>query len=251
MNNNIKISIITVVYNSVQLIERTIKSIIHQSYSNLEYIIIDGGSYDGTVDVIKKYERNIQKWISEPDKGIYDAMNKGIHLANGDYILFINSGDELYNNEVLSKIFINNLNADVIYGDTSITDIHGNLIGKRRLRPPKRLSYKSFKKGMLVSHQSFIVKKTIAPNYNLDYKYSADYDWCIRILKNAKNVQNSNITISKFLQGGKTSETIYSGLFERFTIMLKHYGISNALTYTILILPRFIKYLFAKEKDIY
>ena len=103
--NNPKVSVITICYNAINDIEKTILSVINQSYGNKEYIIIDGGSSDGTVDVIKKYESRISKWVSEPDKGIYDAINKGIRKASGDWINCMNAGDTFYNNRVLENIF--------------------------------------------------------------------------------------------------------------------------------------------------
>ena len=99
------ISIITVAYNAIQLIEATIKSVINQSYTSIEYIIIDGGSTDGTIDIIKKYDKYLAYWISEPDKGIYDAMNKAIKKANGDWINFMNCGDTFVDENVISEIF--------------------------------------------------------------------------------------------------------------------------------------------------
>ena len=118
MTNYPKVSIITVVYNGIEFLEETIKSVIAQTYPNIEYIIVDGGSKDGTLDIIKKYEAHISKWISEPDKGIYDAMNKGIDLATGDWQNFLNAGDSFVDNNVLEKIFTTNLeNITLVYGD--------------------------------------------------------------------------------------------------------------------------------------
>ncbi|MFC2104848.1 glycosyltransferase family 2 protein [Bacteroidota bacterium] len=246
MTENIKISIITVVYNSVNLIERTIKSIIQQSYSNLEYIIIDGGSFDGTLDVIKKHEKDIQKWVSEPDNGLYDAMNKGINIANGEYILFINSGDKLFNNSTLENIF-KAPDADIYYGDTIIINESNKELGPRRLRPPRQLSFKSLKKGMLVCHQSFIAKKEIVPPFDLRYSYSSDFDWIISIVNKSKSISNTNLIISRFLEGGQTSNNVYKGLIERFNIMKKHYGLLSAIMHNLLLIPRFFGYIFTKR----
>ena len=103
--DNPKISVVTVVYNSEALIENTVKSIINQSYSHIEYIVVDGGSTDGTIDILNRYKKNISTLISEPDHGIYDAMNKGIRLATGDFLVFINSGDKFSSHDILEKIF--------------------------------------------------------------------------------------------------------------------------------------------------
>ena len=166
--NNPKISVVTVVYNSAALIENTVKSIINQSYSHIEYIVVDGGSTDGTIDILNRYKKNISTLISEPDRGIYDAMNKGISLASGDFVVFINSGDKFSSPDILEKIFFNPdaAQADVIYGDTDITDSDGNIIHSRRHRPPETLDWKSFKRGMLVCHQSFIARRNLIDSYD-------------------------------------------------------------------------------------
>ena len=179
-------SIITITYNASRWLEQTILNILSQSYSNIEYIIIDGGSTDGTVDIIERYASGISYWVSEPDKGIYDAMNKGLQKATGDYVWFINAGDSLYTSDtvqrVASLIQKKKVLPDIIYGETSIIDENGNSLGRRRLKAPDKLSWKSFRMGMLVCHQSFITKRTIVPLYDLTYRYSADFDWCIRCM---------------------------------------------------------------------
>ena len=246
MNSNPKISIITVVFNSKNYIEDTIKNILSQTYKNIEYIIIDGKSTDGTVEIIKTYQDEISVWVSEPDKGLYDAMNKGIRLATGDYILFINSGDKLFDITTIEQVFSKPI-ADVYYGDTVIINTNDQEIGLRRLRPPEKLSFKSFRKGMLVCHQSFIARRELVPNFNLNYRFAADYDWTIQILKNSQLIINTSLIISKFLEGGQTSRTVYKGLLERFMIMKKHYGLILAIMLNLILIPRFIGYLFTKR----
>ena len=156
MNHKPKISVITVVYNGEKYLEHTIQSVINQTYKNLEYIIIDGGSTDGTIDIIKKYKTKIDYWISEKDKGIYDAMNKGINVANSNsYLLFLNAGDSFYNNQTLKKIFqkyIDN-NTGIIYGKTST--------GKKILNYNKQITLKDMAQGMMICHQSTFLKKQI------------------------------------------------------------------------------------------
>ena len=163
-----KLSVVTIVYNDIQHIEKTILSVLGQSYSNIEYIIIDGGSNDGTIDLIKKYSDNISFWLSEPDNGLYDAMNKGIENVSGDFICFLNSGDLFYDNNTVENLLSNNdSNIDVFYGETIIIDDDNNIKGKRRLAAPEELNWKSFKKGMLVSHQAFIPSMNLVEKYNL------------------------------------------------------------------------------------
>ncbi|HDY89306.1 MAG TPA: glycosyltransferase, partial [bacterium] len=120
------LSIITVTYNAEACLEKTIQSVINQTYKNIEYIIIDGGSSDKTLSIIKKYKKYIKYCISEPDKGIYDAMNKGIKIAKGDYINFLNAGDFYYENNVLSYLFDNlDKSVDLLYGDSYLIDQNG------------------------------------------------------------------------------------------------------------------------------
>jgi glycosyltransferase involved in cell wall biosynthesis len=223
-------SIITVTYNAAQWLERTIQSVINQTYSDIEYIIVDGGSTDGTVDIITNYELRITKWISEPDNGLYDAMNKGLKLATGDYVWFINAGDRIHSPDTIREI-ANRLSPftfhplpDIIYGETEISDAQGNSLGIRRLKAPEKLTWKSFSMGMLVSHQSFIVKREIAEPYDLHYRYAADIDWCIRCLKKTNNILNTHLILSWFLEAGYSAANRKSSLKERYEIMCKNYG---------------------------
>src|SRR5574344_5919 len=181
------ITIITITYQAEQFVERTLQSVLHQSCNDFEYVVIDGASTDGTLDILKKHaplleERNIPvQWISEPDKGIYDAMNKGIHQAKGAYIWFMNTGDVIAKHQVVEKIK-SSIRAeasqpDFLYGETLIVDQTGNVMGERRLRAPEKLDWKKFKMGMLVCHQSMVVSKSLAIPFNLNYKYSSDFDW--------------------------------------------------------------------------
>lgn len=222
-------SIITITYNASKWLEKTILSVLSQSYPHIEYIIIDGGSTDGTVEIIKRYASGISFWISEPDKGIYDAMNKGLQKATGDYVWFINAGDSLYTSDTVQQVatFIQKRKVlpDIIYGETIIIDEEGRSLGLRRLKAPDKLTWKSFRMGMLVCHQSFITKRTIAPLYDLKYRYSADFEWCIRCMKNARKICNTRITLSNFLDGGVSTTQRKASLKERYDIMCQYYGV--------------------------
>lgn len=226
------ITIVTITYNPGDLLEKTIDNILSQTCHDFEYIIVDGSSNDGTVDVIRKKEIEIKsksidfKWISEPDKGIYDAMNKGLKMASRKYVWFINAGDLIADKNVVQKVYekIGDSNPDFIYGETNIVDINDNIIGKRRLKAPEYLTWKSFKWGMLVCHQSMIVKKSIAPLYDLKYKHSADVDWSIKCLKNSKEIYNTHLVLSHFLEGGDSHVQMKASLKERFEIMSNNYG---------------------------
>ncbi len=220
-----KISVITVAFNAEKHIGRTIESVTGQSYENVEYIIIDGKSTDSTLEVLASYE-GVDQLISEPDSGLYDAMNKGLKLATGDYVWFLNSGDQVFCTDTMEKM-VAGLEGmpDIIYGGTMIIDEQENEIGDRRLKPPDKLSWRSFRQGMVVCHQSIIVKRELAPQYNMDYRLSADIDWAIRASKKAARIHNSELILSRFLEGGLTENNIKAGLKERFRIMTKYYGL--------------------------
>ena len=205
-----KISVITVTYNAGKVLEATIQSVVFQTYRNVEYIIVDGNSKDNTLEIVDKYRDRISQVISEPDKGLYDAMNKGIQLATGDYLCFLNAGDEFHDNETLQKI-VHTLKGmelpDVIYGETAIVDEEGHFLHMRRLSTPQTLTWKSFKQGMLVCHQAFFARRELAVQhpYDLKYRFSADFDWCIRIMKKAKCLHNTRLTIIDFLNDVMTT----------------------------------------------
>lgn len=222
-----KFSIITVTYNAERVLEDTIQSIITQSYKNLEYIVVDGGSTDGTLALIEKYREHITTVISEPDHGLYDAMNKGIRLATGDYLCFLNAGDELHEEDTLLRM-VHSINGthlpDVLYGETTIVDSEGHFLRMRRLSAPEVLTWKSFRQGMRVCHQAFFPRRTLVEPYDLHYRFSADFDWCIRILKKAHTVHNTHLTLIDYLNEGMTTRNHKASLKERFHIMVKHYG---------------------------
>ena len=222
-----KFSIITVTFNAGATLEDTIQSVITQSYRNLEYIIIDGGSKDRTLDIIERYRTHIHAVVSEPDKGLYDAMNKGLKLATGDYICFLNAGDELHEDDTLLLMvhsITENALPDVLYGETAIVDEEGHFLRMRRLSAPERLTWKSFRSGMLVCHQAFFARRDLAEPFDLKYRFSADFDWCIRIMKKARTMHNAHLVIIDYLDEGLTTANRRASLRERFRIMVRHYG---------------------------
>ncbi len=234
-----KFSIITVTYNAEKTIEDTIQSVITQSYKNVEYIIIDGDSKDDTMEIADKYSEHISHIVSEPDKGLYDAMNKGIKMATGNYLCFLNAGDELHEDDTLLNI-VHTIRKesrlpDVIYGETAIVNDEGHFIRMRRLQTPERLTWKSFRHGMLVCHQAFFANTRLAKSelYDLNYRFSADYDWCIRIMKKSRNLHNTHLTIIDYLNEGMTTKNHKASLKERFDIMCKHYGYISTVLYHI------------------
>jgi glycosyltransferase involved in cell wall biosynthesis len=219
-----KVSVITIVFNGEQHIGRTVESVTSQTYEPIEYIIIDGNSTDKTLEIIAGYE-GVDLLVSESDSGLYDAMNKGLRMATGDYVWFLNSGDQIYSNDTVERMMEGVTGIpDIIYGGTMIIDDKQNEIGDRRLKPPVKLTWKSFRQGMVVCHQSIIVKRDLAPQYNLEYRLSADIDWAIRATKSAVQIHNSKLILSRFLEGGMTRHNLRAGLKERFLIMTRYYG---------------------------
>jgi len=220
-------SIITVTRNAAQVLEQTILSVMNQTYGHIEYIIIDGASHDGTTSIIRQYESEISYWVSESDTGLYDAMNKGLQAATGSYVWFLNAGDVLKHHGIvaqLAEIAMQNDFPDILYGETDLMNQQGHVFAERRLKTPKNLSWKSFKMGMLVCHQAFIVKRSIAPAYDLHYLFSADFDWCIRSLKEATTVCNTKVRLLNYLYEGLTTANRKKSLQERYAIMCKYYG---------------------------
>ena len=234
MHNHVhpKFSIITVTYNAGAVLEDTIQSVITQTYRNVEYIIVDGGSKDHTLDIINRYREHIHTLVSEPDKGLYDAMNKGIRLATGDYLCFLNAGDELHEDDTL-QLMVHSITGtelpDVLYGETAIVDEEGHFLRMRRLSAPEDLNWRSFKDGMLVCHQAFFPRRELAEPYDLRYRFSADFDWCIRIMKKSHTLHNTHLTLIDYLNEGMTTRNHRASLHERFRIMCRHYGYLSTL----------------------
>lgn len=222
---NPKLSVITIVYNNVRDIERTVLSILGQSYTNVEYIIIDGLSNDGTLQVIDKYKDRVSKLISEKDKGIYDAMNKGLAIATGDYVIFMNSGDEFYAPDTIANVFATADDADIYYGETEMINDDGQSLGQRRHQAPATFTWRGFKYGMSISHQAIYIKRALTEPYDGLYQLSADIDWIIRAAKKARKIVNVNQYVAKYLVGGMSKKKHRQSLQERFNIMQRYYGL--------------------------
>jgi glycosyltransferase involved in cell wall biosynthesis len=223
-----KLSVITVVYNGVVAIERTMLSVLNQTYPNIEYILIDGLSSDGTLEIIKKYQDRI-KLSSEKDGGIYDAMNKGLAMATGDYVLFMNAGDEIYAPDTVTKVFGTAGEADIYYGETEMIDDSGHSLGRRRHKAPETFTWRSFKYGMNVSHQAIYIKRSLTEPYDRQYLLSADIDWIIRAAKKAKRIVKVDGYAAKYLVGGMSKQKHRHSLLERFDIMKRYYGLVPTL----------------------
>jgi len=213
VRNNPLVSVITVVFNNKDTIESTIKSVLGQTYKNIEYIVVDGGSTDGTVDVIKKYNKYISKWISEPDNGIYDGMNKGIKMATGQIIGILNSDDVCADNKVIEVVVkaIEENSADCCWGDLVYIDRENT---DKIIRYWKSSEFKEgkFKRGWMPPHPTFFVKKYVYEKYgyfNLDFPIAADYELMLRLLEKYK-IRSCYIpkVLVKMRTGGKSNRSL-------------------------------------------
>ena len=247
-----KISIITVTFNAGKTVERTLRSVASQRFEDsvgeytaeysqgreyeVEHWVVDGASGDNTMEVVCRYAQ--VKWVCEPDNGIYDAMNKGLRLATGDYIVFLNAGDALHDTDSLRNVFAAAREAQaagqplpaVIYGQTEWVDEDERFIDMRNHWAPDRLTSRSFLKGMLVCHQAFYARTDLAreTDYDLRWRFSADYDWCIRLMRTAERrhlpMVNTNYILASYLAEGMTTHNHTASLRERLRIMAHHYG---------------------------
>lgn len=212
-----KISVITVVYNGKNDIESTILSVINQTYYNIEYIIIDGGSTDGTQDVIKKYQDKISFWISEPDIGIYDAMNKGAAIAKGEWLSFMNAGDSFYNEKTIEKVFLNDFsNTDIIYGSVNCTNKYESLV----ILPKPLLDIENH---MFFCHQSSFVRTEVFMRFkfNLKFKIAADYELFYTLYKEKFRFKEILECISVFEADNGVSSRNFHTLKREFLLINK------------------------------
>lgn len=204
------ISVVTPTFNILKnarqnYFEQLCDSVVNQSYKNIEHIIIDGNSDDGTIELIKKYMKNCRgKYLSEPDAGIYDAFNKGVNLASGKYIIFMGTDDYFYDSEVVSKVVLKleEAEADFSYGDVYLL----NETRREKSRVAKGNLYEMFFR-MSFCHQSVFMRKSVLEEspFNTDYKISADYDLCLKLLMNRANIIKVNEIIAVFRTGGASS----------------------------------------------
>ena len=212
-----KISIITVSFNSAGHIEDAVKSVLSQDHDDIEYIVVDGASTDGTQDILKKYDGSISKWISEPDKGIYDAMNKGIKMAAGEVVGMLNSDDFYYDDHVLSKVAeaFEDEEVDAVYGDL-IFVAPENLGRTVRTYSSRKWSPEKFAKGYMPAHPTFFVRRKFYEKYGLfetDYRIAADYELLIRFLYVHKlRYRYLPMKMVKMRKGGVSSNGLRSNI---------------------------------------
>lgn len=227
------VTIITVCRNHAQELERTIRSVESQTWQEKEYLVIDGASTDDTLDVIKAHEASITRWVSEPDQGIYDAMNKGVKMAQGEWVIFMNAGDTFAGDDTLQKVFGNPLDADVIYGDV----IKGELVKKAEApRNAHRMFY---------CHQSAFVRTSCLREYPFDirHKMSADFKQVKQLYLNGKRFRQLDFPVANFDTQGVSNRNRSAGLYDNIQVIRE----TDRLWEQVRLLPRlWITYLICR-----
>ena len=216
----IRITYVTITYNAADVLQRTLDSVLHQDYPEIVHLIIDGASTDKTLQLVEAYIQQSNaaenghriQVTSEPDKGIYDAMNKGLRSLDGDYVCFLNAGDFLPASDTVSRI-VEKIDQSqlpaVLYGDTDIVDGEGRFLHHRRLAPPEHLTWKSFRQGMLVCHQAFYART--------DFAIATPAKEHIPLL-------NLKMVVANYTEEGQTTQHHRESLWERYHVMERHYG---------------------------
>ncbi len=220
-------SIITVTYNAADTLEPTMRSIAEQTCTTYEHIIMDGVSRDDTLRIARELGNERTRVFASLDKGLYDAMNKAIAESTGEYLIFLNAGDSFHSErtlDILAKAAFDYDFPGIIYGQTELVDSERRYVGERHLRAPEHLTVDSFKQGMLVCHQAFTVLRRVAPLYDLRWRFSADFEWCIRCLKRSRRNVYVDCTTIDYLNEGMTTRNRWASLIERFRIMAQYYG---------------------------
>lgn len=220
-------SVITVTFNASSALRRTVAALQRQTYHSFEHIIVDGGSTDGTRQWLETNAINHVRWVSEPDNGLYDAMNKGLRMARGSYVWFINAGDEPYALDTMDLLSRITFGADAVYGEVMICDQQGKDLGTRSKITtqtlPECLTWRSLQQGMVVSHQGFLVRREIAPPY-MEGNLCADIDWMIRCLKVSGQVVNAHAILARFETGGISTKRRRRSLIDRYNVLRLHFG---------------------------
>lgn len=214
------VTIITVNYNDAQNLQKTIANVKQQDYARLEYIVIDGGSTDTSKEIIIENEEYITHWVSEKDQGTFDAMNKGVMLAKGEYVIFMNAGDWFLSPEVISKVFSlkESTKADLVYGHH---EVHYPKFIKKKTALPLYYLWKH----MIFSHQALFTRKTLLQKHPFDtsFQIAADYDFIFNCYQSGKKFFNSNIFVAGYLAGGQSELQIIKAYRENKHIVFQHH----------------------------
>lgn len=217
------ISIITICFNAEKTLEVTLRSVASQLTKDIEYIVIDGGSKDGTLTMLSNYSSTISTLVTEPDQGIYDAMNKGLKLAKGRFINFLNAGDILNSNAINNVLnAAANTNIDIIYSDFILYNSNREI-----LIPGSTLDINKLRRDYTVCHQTLFVARHLAGNYDTSYKIKADYQWTLDIIKksNPANIIKITSPLVKYLEAGFSERNFRLNLFELIRLHYTHFGL--------------------------
>lgn len=240
------VSIITITYNAEKWIETTMRSVLSQTNTDYEYLIIDGASKDNTVAIARQLEPDFRgrlRIYSEPDDGLYYAMNKGLHLAKGDFVWFMNAGDQIFAPETLQQIADQiKPDVDIVYGKASIVNAQGVKVSEHHKKTPEHLTRRSLLNGLVVSHQAILVRRAIAMDYDTRYRITADYDWVVKCVTASRGNMYLDEYLCKFLTDGVSAKQRKRAWIERYKIMRQHYGLVQTLIAHLLIV---IKYPFS------
>ncbi|MEZ5030715.1 MAG: glycosyltransferase family 2 protein [Saprospiraceae bacterium] len=237
-------SIITVCFKALEALKVTRRSIEGQTWTDYEHIVIDGGSPDGTAEWLDSQPDDRLIWISERDRGLYDAMNKGLAMARGQFVWFVNAGDQLNSPDILDELarFVQP-DVDILYGDVMMVTPDGQLLGTRSevttQKTPGQLTWQDMKYGMVVSHQAFLPRRTLAPTY-MDDNLCADIDWVINCLKKSRSTVNTHLILARFETGGLSRQRHRESLLDRFRVLGKHFGLLPNIIHHLWILIRFV-----------
>lgn len=252
------LTIITITYNAERYLERTLQSVataarlVPGMADDIEYILVDGASTDATLQIAERYSPLLNRIVSEPDAGLYDAMNKGLSLATGEYLWFLNAGDEVHDGQVLAHLLhAFESGADVYYSDALFVHENGEAVGLRsEVTPhtlPQKIHWRDFALGMKISHQAFIVRRELAPSYEIG-NLSADIDWEIECLKRAKKTEYLPFVLCRYLVGGLSTQQRRRSLLHRFKVLQKHFGLLPTLANHFRISWRGARFLIRRDK---
>lgn len=242
------LTLITINYNNLEGLRATVASVVNQNApKKWHWIAIDGGSTDGSKDYLEANSELFDLWVSEPDKGIYDAMNKGMQQVKQGFVWFLNSGDRLHGTNAIAEVLgamETHPQADCFYSDTYFVDEQYRELGLiSALKPqkfPKKLTFESFRYGMNICHQSFVVRRSWAPLYKLEYRQAADIDWILEILKKRPVCVQVASVLSEFQTGGSSSQHARKAMKERYKILQSHFGfLPNLWAHAWIVLRRF------------
>lgn len=237
------VSVVTVTYNAAKLLPATLNSLNQQKFRDFEHIVVDGASSDDTLAVVRSLSAG-SRILSEPDRGLYDAMNKGLRLASGQYVIFLNAGDSLRGEDALGRYAAAcGDDTDIIYADTMIVDSAGNDLRPRHLSVPAVLTKESFSHGMLICHQAFMARRSLVPKFDLSYRFSADYDWTLKCIEatDPGRCRNLKRVAVNFLDEGTTKNNKLASLRERFDVMRRHFGTTVAVARHLSFIPRALR----------